>query len=103
MQPSVDGESLAQAEATVEVVESEPKTAPAEPEPTPTAVDPFPLADPGEYYVGLWSGKPNYGCPYCLFATLEGNGRVELHILEKIDQGSIRHQKALELHEGGLA
>jgi hypothetical protein len=58
---------------------------------------PFPLAEPGEYYIGLWSGKPNYGCPYCGYATLDGSSVVELHILAKVDQGNPRHLKALEL------
>ena len=58
---------------------------------------PFPLADPGEYYIGLWAGKPNYGCPYCSYATLAGPGAVELHILARIDQGHPKHLKALEL------
>lgn len=63
---------------------------------------PFPLADPGDYYEGLWCGIPNYKCPYCIFATLEGSGAVELHILSKIDIGDPRHMKAMELQEGGL-
>jgi hypothetical protein len=57
----------------------------------------YPLAEPGDYYIGLWSGLPNYGCPYCGYATLEGSGAVELHILARVDQGDERHLKALEL------
>jgi hypothetical protein len=65
----------------------------------PSADDgpPFPLAEPGEYYIGLWSGLPNYGCPYCGYATLSGSDSVELHILAKVDQGNSKHLKALEL------
>lgn len=71
----------------------------ATPKPVPKAAgsgEPFPLAEPGEYYIGLWSGLPNYGCPYCSYATLQGPGAVELHILARIDQGNIKHFKALE-------
>ena len=71
-------------------------------EPVAPESEVFPLAEPGEYYVGLWSGLPNYKCPYCHYATLEGSGAVELHILAKIDQGgpqAARHLKALELKE----
>jgi len=64
---------------------------------------PFPLAEAGEYYIGLWSGLANYGCPYCSYATLDGSGAVELHILAKADQGDLRHLKALDLMTGGLA
>lgn len=68
----------------------------APPPAVPTPADP-PLAEPGEFYVGLWCGIPNYGCPYCLYRTLEGSGAVELHILEKIGRANPRHMKALEL------
>lgn len=69
----------------------------------------FPLADAGPYYVGLWSGLPNYGCPYCSYAYLaktpeEGTGRVEIHILQTIDGGGVRatrHAKALEVKKEG--
>lgn len=65
---------------------------------------PFPLADPGQYYVGLWSGLPLFGCPYCPYTSLAsdgGDGQIELHILYRIDAGDIKHRKALET-EGGL-
>jgi hypothetical protein len=64
----------------------------------PSADDkpPFPLAEPGEYYIGLWSGLPNFGCPYCGYATLDGSGAVEIHILSKIDQGNLKHLVALD-------
>lgn len=84
------------------VLEAEPEP---EPEATPVEVKhpaaddapPFPLADPGEYYIGLWSGLPNFGCPYCGYATLSGSDAVEIHILSKIEQGHTRHLKALEI------
>lgn len=112
MLPSpADVESFEGAEAQVERLGSAPEpeasTAEAqpeaEPEPEPAAKvhpaagseEPYPLADQGPYYIGLWSGKPNFGCPYCSFATLQGSGAVELHILEKIDQGNARHMPAL--------
>jgi hypothetical protein len=56
----------------------------------------FPLAEPGDYYIGLWSGKPNYGCPYCGFATLDGPKAVEVHIESKVNQGNKRHPEILE-------
>lgn len=88
--------SLEGASATVK--KAEPVAVEPEPEPKPAANDEvFPLADAGQYYEGLWCGKPNYKCPYCGFATLAGNDAVELHILEKIDQGHVRHLPALEL------
>lgn len=68
-----------------------------------TTDDRFPLADAGPYYDGLWCGIPNYKCPYCMFATLDGTGAVEIHILELIDQGSERHQAALEVVKGDNA
>lgn len=84
------------------------------PAPPPTALDQarslrlsgtaedFPLADAGPYYVGLWCGRPNYGCPYCLEKHLantpeEGNGVIELHILSRIDQNDARHLEALNV------
>lgn len=66
---------------------------------------PFPLADPGQYYVGLWSGLPLFGCPFCPYTCLEsdgGDGQIELHILYRIDAGNEAHRKALDT-EGGLA
>jgi hypothetical protein len=77
-----------------------------EPEPALPAVDeesPFPLADPGEYYIGLWANYPNYGCPYCMYTTIEGSGAVELHILTRLDQGSVTHLKVLDIKKGELA
>ncbi len=53
----------------------------------------------GEYYIGLWYDKPNYGCPYCSFSTIEGSGAVELHILSEIDSGKLTHMAALEPKE----
>lgn len=84
------------------------------PAPPPTALDSarslrlsgsaedFPLADAGPYYIGLWCGRPNYGCPYCLEKHLantpeEGNGVIELHILSRIDQNDARHMEALNV------
>lgn len=55
-------------------------------------------ADPemGQFFIGRWFGKPNYGCPYCTFSTLDGTGAVELHILSKIDSGDIKHRAYAE-------
>lgn len=71
--------------------------------PSPAAADEsFPLADRGPYFVDMWDGShPNYGCPYCLERQLadspeEGNGVIELHILEKIDKGDPLHMAALD-------
>lgn len=85
----------------------EPEQQSAEPEttaPAPTPESVFPLADPGPYYSGLWGKHPNYSCPYCGYATLsrggqDGNGLVELHILERIDQGDVAHMAALSVKE----
>lgn len=63
----------------------------------PITPEPFPLADPGEYYNGLWNDLPNYKCPYCMYATLSGDYAVEMHILAKVEQGHPRHMSALEL------
>lgn len=57
----------------------------------------YPLADPGDYYIGMWGKLPNYGCPHCGFATLKGTGDVEIHILTMIEIGDLKHQKALEI------
>jgi hypothetical protein len=53
----------------------------------------------GEYFIGLWNGIPNFGCPYCSFSTIEqgGNGLVELHTLAMIDSGELKHMAALQL------
>lgn len=32
------------------------------------------------YQIGEWAGHPNYGCPYCPFATLDGTALVVAHI-----------------------
>lgn len=61
----------------------------------------FPLADAGEYYVGLWHGHPKYGCPVCAFTALadragDGDFAVDSHIQQKVDQGSEKHIKLLE-------
>jgi hypothetical protein len=68
----------------------------------------FPLADAGEYYIGLWNGHPNYGCPYCAYAILarspaEGGAMVEAHIQFKIDQGSPKHDQWLLEEKGDKA
>ena len=78
------------------VLEASPVSAPVSQHPSADDNPPFPLAEPGEYYIGLWSGKPNYGCPYCGYATLDGSGSVEIHILSKIDQGNLKHLVALD-------
>ena len=36
--------------------------------------------DPETYQIGTWAGLPNYGCPLCPYATLEGTGLVVTHI-----------------------
>jgi hypothetical protein len=102
LKPSADREASRSASgAKVATVSLKPKiTAPEvllQTHPSADDGPPFPLAEPGEYYIGLWSGHPNYGCPYCSYATLSGSGAVELHILSKVDQGNPRHLKALEI------
>lgn len=94
MLESADRGSLEDAQAAVEVASGKPEA----PEASQPAVEgeKFPLADAGEYYTGMWGDYPNFGCPYCMFATLDGNGAVELHILERVDQGNEAHMKALE-------
>lgn len=89
---------------TTEAVEEPATPAVAEPPVKPKRRHPaagdgpiFPLADAGEYYIGLWCNIPNYGCPYCAYATVSGPGAVELHILAYIDKGDLSHSKALEL------
>lgn len=109
MQPSVDDTdpTPTQDEAAETNVANAHPTGAANPqaaelvaEETPTGEEaPFPLADAGEYYDGLWAGHPNYKCPYCSYATLEGSGAVEIHILTRIEQGSKRHQAALSKKE----
>lgn len=75
---------------------------PSGPPPTEAEADaPFPLADAGPYFIGMWGDYPNYGCPYCLEAQLadspeQGTGIIELHILSKIDAGDVRHMAALD-------
>lgn len=66
----------------------------------------FPLADAGQYYVGLWNGHPKYGCPVCAWTTLpntaaEGDFRTESHIQEKA--GSSRKHAALLEKKGDNA
>lgn len=56
----------------------------------------IPMPELGKYYIGDWNGHPNYGCPVCGYATLEGPSKVEDHILFKIDQGSNKHLEWLE-------
>lgn len=60
----------------------------------------FPLADAGEFYVGLWNGYPKYGCPVCAWTTLtnnaaEGDFRTVSHIQEKAGS-SPKHAALLE-------
>jgi hypothetical protein len=104
-----DDEPTAEPEPAPDV-EPEPQPEPRPPESKSKAVPeskvpeqkPFPLADAGKYYDGMWSGIPNYKCPYCHYAVLgrtpeRGDGAIELHILTRIDTGDPRHLKALEL------
>lgn len=54
----------------------------------------------GEFFIGLWGDKPNFGCPYCYYATIEGAGAVELHIMDKVNAGDIPHRESLIVPEG---
>lgn len=65
-------------------------------------------AEHGQFYIGLWGqgehAKPIFGCPYCHYnvlkeGDLDANGDIELHILKKIDMGSVPHQAALVVEE----
>lgn len=51
----------------------------------------------GEFYIGMWGDRPNFGCPYCNYADISGNGFMELHVLAMIDSGDLRHMAALQL------
>jgi hypothetical protein len=51
------------------------------------------------YREGSWAGHPNYKCPYCAYATLNGSDDVELHILSRLEQGDSRHLPALDKKE----
>lgn len=101
----IDGAMLASERETQDTPPNEITSGPVfhQKHPAAGSEPPFPLAEPGEYYIGLWSGLANYGCPYCSYSTLDGSGAVELHILAKADQGDLRHLKALDLMTGGLA
>jgi hypothetical protein len=91
VEPSIEGEVTSD-QAELEPV-LEPKSI-QEPEPA--------QAEPSEpYRVGEWSGRPNYGCPWCSYKTIEGSGAVELHILATLDRGDTRHLPALEKQTGG--
>jgi hypothetical protein len=94
-EPTVSLSRRPKVELVPEVSLTPAPAAPAQPPPVVGGKPPFPLAEPGEYYIGLWSGLPNYGCPYCGYATLDGSGAVEIHILSKIDQGNPKHLVAL--------
>lgn len=102
MSSPVDDDDM-MATMSVASKEPEPEAEPVKAQSQPEKEEPFPLADPGEYYIGLWSGIPNFGCPYCGFATLQGSGAVEIHVLERIEQGNARHMEALKHNEGGPA
>lgn len=39
-----------------------------------------PSPDPETYQAGTWSGVPNFVCPYCPYATLDGTALVVAHI-----------------------
>lgn len=54
----------------------------------------------GEFFIGMWGDKPNFGCPYCSYSTLN-NGEVELHVLSMIDSGNLEHMAALQLQQEG--
>ncbi len=58
-----------------------------EPEPSDDSVEEAAHQDPepdfGEYFIGYWHEFRNYGCPHCPYATLEGPGAVNSHILER--------------------
>lgn len=67
----------------------------------------FPLADAGEYYIGMWNGTPKYGCPACAYNTLadragDGDFAVESHIQEKA-KTSEKHVRLLEGRKGDNA
>lgn len=102
----LDEASAAEAEEEQPIEEETPTPEPSRAQPSASEAV-FPLADAGPYYAGLWSGVPNYKCPYCSYATLarspnEGNGAIELHILAALDRGghtAERHLKALEKKE----
>lgn len=67
----------------------------------------FPLADAGEYYVGLWNDYPKYGCPVCAYTTLadrpgDGDFAVDSHIQEKA-KSSEKHREYLANKKGANA
>lgn len=47
----------------------------------------------GNYFVGEWSGLPNYGCPECSYATVAGVDAIEEHVAghepEPVDTGLV--------------
>lgn len=102
-QPKAETSALEGATATVEKAPAAPAApdddravSPPEP-PADSGPKPFPLADAGEYYIGLWSDRvPMWGCPYCTFTTSEGSNTIAWHIFDKADQGNKRHVPALE-------
>lgn len=106
-EPQVEAKAILTATTDEEILEGRKPTIRLNDEPKQKEEDqpkPFPLADPGQYYVGLWSGLPLFGCPFCPYTSLAsdgGDGQIELHILYRIDAGDIKHRKALET-EGGL-
>jgi hypothetical protein len=52
------------------------------------------------YQVGWWDGYPNFGCPFCLYRTLEGTRAVEAHIRHELSSGRaeviLQHSQAKE-------
>lgn len=54
-------------------------------------------AEHGQYFIGMWGEHPNFGCPFCSYASLDLAGDIELHILSMIESGDLNHMAALEL------
>ena len=66
-----------------EVVNSTESKEDGETEPAPLNTDKF--------FSGYWHGKPNYKCPYCAHATLEGTDAIYAHIQERVNNGGTNH------------
>lgn len=58
----------------------------------------------GQYFIGMFTeGKPCFGCPYCSWSTIDGDGSgaVEMHIFEQLNAGNIRHMEGLNRSQEG--
>lgn len=61
-----------------------------------------------EFYIGLWSGRPNYGCPACTHTVVagqtngeDGSGAIGFHLEALAQSGNIAHFNVVAANKEG--